>query len=200
MLSELYVQILNLGRLDGRMQGDRRAVDEIDGLDEQTIYPQSVMLGDEQIAVRWVWPASAGLLSTRSGRACMHRLNAVTTPSWAKGLAFHQAQSPLAPAAATKGKSQRRGRKLRRTGHNLLLRLANRKQDVLRFLNDLSVPFTNNQAERDARMMKVKQKISGGFRCIVGATDFATIRPFIATAKKQGWNIIQAIAQEPKVL
>ena len=117
----------------------------------------------------------------------------------AQGLAFHQAQSPLAPAA-TKGKSQRRGRKPRRTGHNLLLRLANRKQDVLRFLNDLAVPFTNNQAERDARMMKVKQKISGGFRCIAGATDFATIRSFIATAKKQGWNVIQAIAQEPKVL
>ena len=68
------------------------------------------------------------------------------------------------------------------------------------FLNDLAVPFTNNQAERDARMMKVKQKISGGFRCIAGATDFATIRSFIATAKKQGWNVIKAIAQEPKVL
>ena len=117
----------------------------------------------------------------------------------AEGLAFHQGQSPLVPAA-TKGKSQRRGRKPRRTGHNLLLRLANRKQDVLRFLNDLAVPFTNNQAERDARMMKVKQKISGGFRCIAGATDFATIRSFIATAKKQGWNVIEAIAQEPKVL
>jgi transposase len=108
----------------------------------------------------------------------------------AQGLAFHQGQSPLAPAA-----TKRRGRKPRRTGHNLLLRLANRKQDVLRFLNDLAVPLTNNQAERDARMMKVKQKISGGFRCIAGASDFATIRSFITTAKKQGWNVIQAIAQ-----
>jgi transposase len=53
----------------------------------------------------------------------------------------------------------------------------------LRF-NDLAVLFTNNQAERDARMMKVKQKISGGFRCIADATDFA--RSFMATAKKQG--------------
>src|SRR5246127_5716295 len=107
----------------------------------------------------------------------------------AEGLAFHQAQSPLAPAAP-KGEPKRRGRKPRRTGHNLLLRLANRKQDVLRFLNDPAVPFTNNQAERDARMMKVKQKISGGFRCIAGATDFAVIRSFISTAKKQGWNVI----------
>src|SRR6201981_3318609 len=117
----------------------------------------------------------------------------------AEGLAFHQAQSPLAPAAP-KGEPGRRGRKPRRTGHNLLLRLANRKQDVLRFLNDPAVPFTNNQAERDARMMKVKQKISGGFRCIAGATDFAVIRSFISTAKKQGWNVIQAIAQDPQIL
>ena len=117
----------------------------------------------------------------------------------AEGLAFHQAQSPLAPAAS-KGEPKRRGRKPRRTGHNLLLRLANRKQDVLRFLNDPAVPFTNNQAERDARMMKVKQKISGGFRCIAGATDFAVIRSFISTAKKQGWNVIQAIAQDPQIL
>ena len=116
-----------------------------------------------------------------------------------EGLAFHEAQSPLA-SAAPKGVPQRRGRKPRRTGHNLLLRLASRKQDVLRFLNDLAVPFTNNQAERDARMMKVKQKISGGFRSIAGAIDFAAIRSFISTAKKQGWNVIQAIAQDPQIL
>ena len=59
----------------------------------------------------------------------------------AEGLAFHQAQSPLAPAAP-KGEPKRRGRQPRRTGHNLLLRIANRKQDVLRFLNDPAVPFT----------------------------------------------------------
>jgi transposase len=117
----------------------------------------------------------------------------------AEGLAFHQAQSPLAPEAP-EGKPKRRGRKRRRTGHNLLLRLSNRKQDVLRFLIDPTVPFTNNQAERDGRMMKVKQKISGGFRCIAGAADFAVVRSFVSTAKKQGWNIIQAITQDPKIL
>jgi transposase len=87
---------------------------------------------------------------------------------------------------STSGSQPSDGRKQRRTGHNLFLRLANRKQDVLRFLNDLAVPITNNQAERDARMMKVKQKISGGFRCIAGPTHFATIRSFIAPAKKAG--------------
>jgi hypothetical protein len=48
-------------------------------------------------------------------------------------------------------------------------------------------------------LMKVKQKISGGFRCLDAATDFADIRSFISTAKKQGWNVIQAIAQDPQI-
>jgi hypothetical protein len=51
-----------------------------------------------------------------------------------------------------------------RVGHNLLLRLHQRRADVLRFLHDPNVPFTNNQAEADARVMKLRQKISGGFR------------------------------------
>ena len=115
----------------------------------------------------------------------------------AEGLAFHETQPPLAPATTTAGRKHR-GRIPRRTGHNLLLRLSTRKQDTLRFLNDPAVPFTNNQAERDGRMMKVKQKISGGFRCDASAADFAIIRSFISTAKKQGWDIIQALSQDPK--
>ena len=115
----------------------------------------------------------------------------------AKGLAFHEAQAPLAAAA---GARRRRGRKPRRTGHNLIRRLIERKADTLRFLHDAAVPFTNNQAEHDGRMMKVKMKISGGFRCQDGAADFATIRSFISTAKKQGWNVIHALAQEPQSL
>jgi transposase len=117
----------------------------------------------------------------------------------AAGLAFHEAEPPLAAAAATAG-ARRRGRIKRRTGHNLILRLIERKQDTLRFLHDAAVPFTNNQGERDGRMMKVKMKISGGFRCRDGADDFATIRSFISTAKKQGWQVIQALAQEPQSL
>jgi hypothetical protein len=74
------------------------------------------------------------------------------------------------------------------------------KQDTLRFLHDAAVPFTNNQAERDGRMMKVKMKISGGFRCQDGADDFAIIRSFISTAKKRGWNVIHALTQEPQSL
>lgn len=111
----------------------------------------------------------------------------------AEGLAFHEAQPPL-PVTG------RRGRPRRRTGHNLLLRLSTRKDDVLRFLTDSRVPFTNNLAEQAARMMKLRQKISGGFRSEQGARDFAVIRSLIATAKKQGWNIIDTLTQAPTVL
>ena len=90
--------------------------------------------------------------------------------------------------------------KRRRTGHNLVLRLQARKQDTLRFLIDPAVPFTSNQAEQDGRMMKPRQKISGGFRSQQGTHDFAVIRNFISTAKKQGWNLIQALMQNPETL
>jgi transposase len=116
-----------------------------------------------------------------------------------EGLAFHQDQPPLA-TPATNGGRKRRGRPPRRTGHNLLLRLSTRKDDVLRFLDDPAVPFTNNQAERDGRMMKVRQKISGGFRSQEGARDFAVIRSLISTARKQGWNVIHALTQDPQTL
>jgi transposase len=117
----------------------------------------------------------------------------------AEGLAFHETQWPLV-RAVIKGGGKRRGRTPRRTGHNLLLRLAKRKDDTLRFLHDPTVPFTNNQAERDARMMKLRQKISGGFRSLPGAMDFALIRSFVSTARKQGWNIIDALSRDPSNL
>ena len=71
---------------------------------------------------------------------------------------------------------------------------------MLRFLTNPDVPFTNNQAERDARMMKLKQKISGCFRSVQGADDFAVIRTLIGTAKKRGWGIIQSLIRDPEAL
>ena len=114
-----------------------------------------------------------------------------------EGFAFHEARPPLISAAA---KARRRGRQPRRVGHNLLLRLSTRKHDVLRFLSNPAVPFTNNQAERDARMMKLRQKISGGFRSEDGATDFGVIRSLLSTAKKQGWNLLQTLIANPNSL
>jgi transposase len=113
----------------------------------------------------------------------------------AAGLAFHEAQPP--PATAGK---RRRGPPPRRIGHNLLLRLLTRRSDVLRFLTDPRVPFTNNEAERDGRMMKLQQKISGSFRSLAGAKDFAVIRTLLATAQKQGWNLLDTISASPETL
>ena len=116
-----------------------------------------------------------------------------------EGLVFHGRQPVLGRAPAV-GQRKRRGRQRRRTGHNLLLRLSTRKEDVLRFLTDPDVPFTNNQAEQDGRMMKVKQKISGGFRSEDGANTFVINRTVISTAKKQGWNVLLTLTQDPGAL
>jgi transposase len=117
----------------------------------------------------------------------------------AAGFAFHEGQPPLA-IAMTKSGRPRRGRPPRRTGHNLLIRLRDRRGDVLRFLHDPDVPFTNNQGEQDGRMMKLRQKISGGFRSDEGADIFATLRSLISTAKKHGWNILQVLTAGPEIL
>ena len=115
----------------------------------------------------------------------------------AEGLAYHEAQTPLVRPAE---QAKRRGRVPHRVGHNLLFRLQNRRQDVLRFLHDPTVPFTNNLAEQDGRMMKVKQKISGGFRSNAGAEGFGIIRTLISTARKQGWDMLQALTGNPATL
>jgi len=114
-----------------------------------------------------------------------------------QGFDDHEALPPLISAAA---KAKRCGRPPRRTGHNLLIRLRDRKPDVLRFLVDPTVPFTNNLAERDGRMMKLRQKISGGFRSAGGAEDFAIIRTLISTARKQGWKLLAALVSDPTTL
>ena len=114
-----------------------------------------------------------------------------------EGLAYHEALPPLVPPAK---QAKRRGRVPHRVGHNLLFRFQNRRQDVLRFLHDPTVPFTNNLAEQDGRMMKVKQKISGGFRSDNGAEDFGIIRTLLSTARKQGWNLLQALIGNPQTL
>ncbi len=111
----------------------------------------------------------------------------------AQGLAFHEAQPPPS-------REQRRGPQRRRSGHNLLLRLKSRKEDVLRFLADPSVPVTNNQAEQDLRMMKVRQKISGCFRTAAGAENFAALRSVLSTARKQGWSVIKTLQEKPDIL
>ena len=108
-----------------------------------------------------------------------------------RGLAFHEQQPALQRRPGARGKLPKR------PGHNLLVRLRDFKTEVLRFLFDFAVPFTNNQAEQDIRMMKVKMKISGGFRTEAGAETFATLRSVISTARKQGWNLLKTLSTTP---
>jgi transposase len=110
------------------------------------------------------------------------------------GLSFHESLPPLARKPGARGKLPRR------VGHNLLIRLRDFRSDVLRFIFDFRVPFTNNIAEQAFRMMKVKMKISGGFRTLVGAQTFATLRSVISTARKQGWNILDTLIAHPQML
>jgi transposase len=76
---------------------------------------------------------------------------------------------------------------------SLIERFQNHKEKICRFATDFNVPFTNNQAERDQRMLKVRMKVSGCFRSKKGADDYATIYSYISTARKQGWKLIDAI-------
>jgi transposase len=89
--------------------------------------------------------------------------------------------------------SGQRGRTPQGDARNLLLRLDKHRASVLRFMSDFAVPFDNNLAERDLRMIKVRQKVSGGFRTLAGSSQFCRIRGYISTLRKQECPLLRAL-------
>jgi transposase len=86
-----------------------------------------------------------------------------------------------------------RGRLAQSPTRNLLERLLLQQDQVLAFLDDLAIPFDNNQAERDLRGLKIQQKVSGCFRSDWGSEAYATIRGYLATLRKQGQSLLAAL-------
>ena len=115
----------------------------------------------------------------------MVQINADYTALLAQGDKVH-------PIKKRKDRSAQRGQS---TPTNLLRRLREHRDDVLRFLSDPEVPFTNNIAEQAVRMPKVRQKISGCFRTFDGAAAFCTIRSYLETLRKQGVDLLHALIQ-----
>lgn len=99
--------------------------------------------------------------------------------------------SAINPEAKREG--ARRGRIKQTPAINLLRRMREHADEVLRFVTDLRVPFTNNLGERAIRMPKVKQKISGCFRTLNGAENFCIIRSYLDTMHKQGHNTFELL-------
>lgn len=99
------------------------------------------------------------------------------------------AMNPPPPPTGTRGAP-----KLGQTG-SLLRRLDQRREEVLRFADDLDVPYTNNQAERDLRMTKVQMKISGCWRTMADATTYANLRSYASTIRKNGINALDALTR-----
>lgn len=120
--------------------------------------------------------AGSAALSARTQRRYARRFDALVA-------AGEAAEPPPTPGA-------NRGPPRRTPGALLLRRMRRHRDAVLRFVYDLAVPFDNSEAERDLRMMKVEQKVSGGFRTAAGAHTFCTLRSYLGTARKQGQDAL----------
>ena len=147
---------------------------ELAGVEEQGGQPWAkaiaLLLGEIKAAVDAANDAGAEALAPNALAGYRRRYRQIIAAGYAQN-----------PEPARTGK---RGRPRQGKARSLLLRLDHHQDDVLRFAYDLRVPFDNNQAERDIRMIKLQQKISGCWRTITGAEQFLAIRSYLSTAGK----------------
>ena len=153
---------------------------------------------EEQLGQRWAGELKQllGEMQRAAEAAARAGLAAVPEPArhgflqrYVALLALGVAANPLPPPTG------KRGRRAKGKARCLVDRLQRQREDVLAFLADVTIPFDNNQAERDIRMTKVRQKISGCFRSDEGAAHFCRIRGYVSTLRKQGLPIFASLSQ-----
>lgn len=154
---------------------------------------------EEEEQAIWAWQMSVFLCSTKRHRA---QLVEAGKSSFEKAqleqyrkrylqiIEYGSANAPPDPPRKSK-----RGKAPQHPQKNLLDRFLLQQEAMLLFLEDFNVPFDNNQAERDLRMSKTKQKVQGTFRSKKGADAFAAVKGYCSTAKKNGMSILKAIKE-----
>jgi transposase len=151
----------------------------------------------ERFDQRWAQEMKALLLEIK---ACVHwaREHAMTrlpeeVITEAESRYLHLVQIGMAANPPPTKRMGKRGAPKKSDALNLLIRLQQYQDLILRFMHDFAVPFDNNQAEADLRMMKLRQKISGCFRTQDGATIFCDLRSYLSTMRKQGVHLLTAL-------
>ena len=126
------------------------------------------------------------------GRKALHPLEVA---DWKTRYAAVLEEGYLANPPDPPPEVSKKGRRKQSPARNLLDRLSTHQDAVLAFLENFAVPFDNSLAERDIRMVKVQQKVSGCFRSVTGAHAFARIRGYLSTLRKQGMPVLTALEQ-----
>ena len=164
-------------------------------------HPLRVLLFlQERYRQKWIEPLIALLLKIKKKVETVQAEHQTKLSERQKNIYFAQYDQLIQqglranpPPNTASRKPGQRGRLKQSPARNLLLRLKDHKAAVLAFMVDFKVPFDNNQSERDLRMMKVKQKVSGCFRSEDGADIFCRIRGYLSTARKNGQMALSAL-------